>query len=331
MQFPEYVYLDYSSPFADRIGAIFSVLGIPVKPYTGEWHTGIHLLSGLDKTNTKQYEDHSLKPGPLVFFTTTEELAAGSVSNALSLCDSYILDGDPPGSISATMLASKERWEIMTKKAEQENALKAALEEKDILLKELKHRIKNTLTIIENLLSLAQSKINDKKALSVFEDSRSRVLAMAVLYDSLLYSQSQSSINLKKYLSELCESIKGAYRLEGTHNFDIDIPDLETESRIAVNLGLIVNEAVTNSIKYGRTPGSILEIELQVTREKTGDRYSLCISDNGPGLPENFLLKNSKGLGLLLVQALTEQLGAFFKLESSPNKGVRLEICGIKT
>lgn len=329
MDFPEFIYFDKDSPYAELIESMILSVNIKAVEFAGEWNEGRLRIIGLTKENAEQYTKLSLRPGPLVFVTSEQDLALSSVLLAASLAESYILTTDQSGAFLASMLASIERWNTLKEKEEQKNALKAALEEKDVLLNELKHRIKNTLTIIESLLSLAQNKINDKKALTVFEDSRTRVQAMAVVYDQLIFSNSQFRINLKDYLRELCHSFETACNLNCKNIFEMDIPDIETDTKTAINLGLIVNEALTNIYKYGVQEGKKLKIALKIIENIDTGSIKLYISDNGPGLADNFSINSSTGLGMLLIQALSKQLGADFKYFSSPNRGLSLEFSGI--
>jgi PAS domain S-box-containing protein len=216
--------------------------------------------------------------------------------------------------------------------------LKAALQERDILLSELGHRIKNTLSLTSSLLSLAKSKVHDPADGELFEESQSRVHAMALLYERLLKSKAQGSIDFKAYLKELCAGLMQAYTprsasggaAEDGAAIDLDLDDVSMDSSRAVSLGLAVNEALTNSFKYALRPDTVLRIRVRARFED--ERLCLSIADNGPGLPAGFSIEQSEGLGFQLIRALALQLKGSLSLrnqlkEEEGDEGLLLELC----
>ncbi len=208
-----------------------------------------------------------------------------------------------------------------------DKSLKAALQERDILLSELGHRIKNTLSLTSSLLSLAKSKVRDAADGELFEESQSRVQAMALLYERLLKSTTQGSIDFKAYLKELCAGLLQAYTPRGAGgepaeeraDIELELDEFSMDSSRAVSLGLAINEALTNSLKYAAKPGEALKIRIAATLQ--GDRISLRISDNGPGLPAGFSMEESEGLGFQLIKALALQLKGSLSLRNAPPDG----------
>lgn len=188
--------------------------------------------------------------------------------------------------------------------------MRKALEEKATLLREVQHRVKNNLNVVSSLLSLEIPKLSDPHSQQVFMDAASRVRSMGKIYESLQHSDSPNSTRANEFLEDLIPSIVTAYSI-GAADIDlrVELADIELETGDAVALGLIVNEAVTNSLKYAFPPGSpnaTLSISIRAVRE---DLAVLRIKDNGAGLPEDFDLDTAGGTGSVLMKALAEQLG----------------------
>lgn len=217
-----------------------------------------------------------------------------------------------------------------TERVVHQRELEAALDERDTLLRELGHRIKNTLSLTGSLLSLAQGRAADARDAALFEESRSRVQAMAVLYDRLLHSRSQSRIDLGRYLGDLCRSLTDAYGSGQGVALSVNADGIETDSRKAVSLGLAVNEAVTNCIKYARVPGRALCIRVEAYAQPDALAFGVSVADDGAGLPEGYDWRHSQGLGFLLIRSLAEQLGATLSVATGPGAGTSIRIEGIR-
>ncbi|HAE22054.1 MAG TPA: hypothetical protein DCG47_07000, partial [Spirochaetaceae bacterium] len=205
------------------------------------------------------------------------------------------------------------------------------------ILSELGHRIKNTLSLTSSLLSLAKSKVRDEADGELFEESQSRVHAMSLLYERLLKSTAQGSIDFTAYLKELCAGLMQAYTPTGAAGamakegaaIELVLDEMTMDSSRAVSLGLAVNEALTNSFKYAAKPGTVLRIRVEATI--ADERMCLRISDNGPGLPGGFSIDQSEGLGFQLVKALALQLKGSLSLRNLPpdadgSAGLQLEL-----
>ncbi len=245
--------------------------------------------------------------------------ADGTVRH-VEITTTFLLDAD--GEPEKLLGVSRDA----TERVSAERALKAALEERDTLLKELGHRIKNTLAMTGSLLSLAQGMVRDPDDATLFEESRARVQAMAVLYDRLLHSRSQSSIGLGDYLGDLCSALADAYAHADGLSLVMDVTGVEVDSRRAVSLGLAVNEAVTNALKYAAVPGRPLTLRIASSRRHGGESFDLSIADDGAGLPAGFDPAAGGGLGFLLIRSLAEQLGAGLEVRSAPGQGTELRI-----
>lgn len=202
---------------------------------------------------------------------------------------------------------------IFIKKSAKESSsnhhLEHKLQEKETLLKEVHHRVKNNLQTVSSLLSLQSRSIEDKKISGIIKSSQNRVVSMAMVHE-MLYKRDDytSKIALKPYVQELSEylvrSVKGN---ENNIITNLDIGDFKLSIDTVIPLGLIINETVTNALKYG-LPGDV-EGEILVRLSKKGvNTYQMYLGDNGIGFPEDINPTNIKSLGLKLIHNLSRQL-----------------------
>ena len=197
----------------------------------------------------------------------------------------------------------------VTERIKAEQQLQASLTEKEIMIKEIHHRVKNNLQIISSLLTLQADFITDESALGYFRDSQNRVKSMALIHEKLYQTDDFANIDIKDYVENLTLSLLRAYNI-GSSLIDItvDINDISLDVETALPCGLIINELVSNSLKYAFTneqKGKII-IKLITVGE---NRLQLTVSDNGVGLPKNLDFTQTKSLGLKLVNILAKQLG----------------------
>ena len=185
--------------------------------------------------------------------------------------------------------------------------IKTSLQEKEVLLKEIHHRVKNNMQVITSLLSLQSKTIGDEKALAVFEDSQNRVKSMALIHETLYQSKDLSRINFAEYLQKLVAHVSRSYRIRpNAVKINLHVNDVSLPIDTAVPCGLIINELASNALKYAfpaETKG-----EVNITFARADDQYSLCVSDTGVGLPPDFDPEQGKSLGMKLVRMLTTQL-----------------------
>jgi len=195
------------------------------------------------------------------------------------------------------------------------------LEDKEIILKEVHHRIKNNMMTIMGLLTFQEQAITDKKSIDAFEDTRNRVQSMMVLYEKLYKSSNYQSVWIKDYFETLLEEIiDGFPRKENVHMI-YDIENIKMEPKIVFNLGIIINELITNSMKYA--VGN-KKNELYVSASLSNNFLTFTIKDNGKGFPDKEIQNTSEGYGLKLVQILVEQLSA--KISFSNDNGAKVII-----
>jgi len=198
-----------------------------------------------------------------------------------------------------------------------ETALRSSLSEKEVLLKEVHHRVKNNLQVVTSLLSLQALRFEDPLLAAAFQDSQARVRAMALVHEKLYRSKDLCRIDFASYLSELTIFLIQAYspkHLSVTPDIHCEEFFLSVDS--AIPCGLILNELVTNSLKHafaGRTTGII-----RPHAWTENDHAVLCVRDNGVGLPPGFDVNQADTLGLQLVTNLSRQLHGGLEVETGP-------------
>lgn len=201
--------------------------------------------------------------------------------------------------------------------------LKKALKEKDILLKEIHHRVKNNLQLIISLLNLQANFISDDAIKRIFIDSQNRIKSMALLHE-VLYKGNISSVSSEKYFSNLIPQLINTYDVsEGKISVNTRIEDRMLKLDTVIPLGLIITEIISNIFKYafpGNRTGNVI-IEFSGLGET---QYQLIITDDGVGLPKDFDFRNSNTLGFQLIYSLTDQLEGFVNIIS--DKGTKFEI-----
>jgi PAS domain S-box-containing protein len=196
-----------------------------------------------------------------------------------------------------------------------EDRLRASLNEKEVLVKEINHRVKNNLQIISSLLSLQSRDIQDHKALQVFKVSQDRIKAMALVHEMLYQSEDLGRINFGEYLSSLTSDLYSAYGLS-TQGIDLklDVERIFLGVDTAIPCGLIVNELVSNSLKHAFPDGAPGEISVSV--RAADDQFTMVVKDSGVGLPDGLDIQQLKTLGLTIVNALAQQISGAIDLSS---------------
>lgn len=200
------------------------------------------------------------------------------------------------------------------------------LREKEQLLKEVHHRVKNNLQIISSLLNLQNEQIKDAGLNAMIRESKNRIYTMALVHEMLYASSGNlSSINISDYIRNLSQSVYETFALEpeaGNIVFEYDLDkDITLELDSLIPLGLILNEMITNSIKYAFPDGTG---KIFIQFKKKEKYYSLLLQDNGCGFPDGFEVEKAESLGIQLIYMLSEQLHA--KLVLKNEGGVAYEI-----
>ncbi len=195
----------------------------------------------------------------------------------------------------------------ITDRRRDEEKIKKALTEKETLLSEIHHRVKNNMQVIISLLKLQAQRIQDKDLKKPFEESEQRIRAMALVHERLYQKEDLSGINFSDYIHNIIRELKAVYRVDRRKvAVIINVEDIVLEIDSAIPCGLIINELITNCFKYAFPEGRSGEVIINFSRE--GSTYRLTISDNGVGLPAGFDFRQTTTLGMQIVNVLTKQL-----------------------
>jgi len=194
-----------------------------------------------------------------------------------------------------------------------------SLQQKELLLKEIHHRVKNNLNIITSLLRLQSSSIEDEEIKRYFTETQNRINSMSLIHEKL-YKQDLSGINFKQYVEDLVSQLLRTYQA-GAHSVQstIDAPNITINLDTAIPLGLIINELLTNSLEHGLKGSHDGTIEISITPKDSS--YILTIKDNGNGLPENFDPNKATSLGISIVSTLSKQLKGSFEIKNGHENG----------
>lgn len=204
----------------------------------------------------------------------------------------------------------------ITEKKTSEERIRLSLQEKEVLLKEVHHRVKNNLQVISSILNLQSSYVKDEGTLQILKESQNRIKSMAFIHESLYQTKDFSSINFTEYVINLSQNLIHSYsNFDNEVKLNLDIQNVFLNLDLAIPCGLIINEIVSNALKYAfvdRSEGG----EISIAMKTSGDYLELKIGDNGKGLPKNIDYRNTESLGLQLVVTLTDQLSGTIELNT---------------
>lgn len=302
-----------------------------VKEDNLHWDDRMHELYGLDKEKAADWPDKNMYIESILHPDDRENMISNyiqsiepirSISN---FKNSYriILEGRIKHIESYVIILRDENKNVrriigacldVTERKEVET-LSVSNEEKAVLLKEIHHRVKNNLQVITSLLSLQSNFLKDQKQRKIFADSQYRINSMAIVHELLYQSDNLAKLNYKDYLEKLSDylisSIKG---INNKVELELDVGNIKLSIDTAIPLGLLINEVITNSLKYGIPGDNMGCISIKIY-EALADKKSLRkpsfileIGDDGVGFPDTVNYRNSKSLGLKLIHNLTRQL-----------------------
>ena len=239
------------------------------------------------------------REGKVIGFESGQTVEGGTViffrESAQAICNS-----------SGTIIYYEGTVEDITERKMAEEQIKRSLKEKEVLLREVHHRVKNNMQIISSLLSLQSQYIEDDQLREAFKDSQNRIQSMAIVHEKLYQSEDFASIDFKEYVESLTRSLFQSSRIDiGRITLKVEVGDVPLGSDYVIPCGLIINELISNCLKHafpGNKKGEIT-IKLNRCNEK---EIELVVADNGIGMPGNIDIENTKSLGLRLVTILAE-------------------------
>lgn len=204
----------------------------------------------------------------------------------------------------------------ITDKKQSEKKLRNSLREKDVLLKEVHHRVKNNMQVISSILNLQTAYVEDEGVLDILRESQNRIKSMAIIHEKLYRTKDFSLIKFSEYVQHLSQNLVDTYELSSVDvklNYNLDEVFLNIDS--AIPCGLIINELISNSLKYAfvNKSNGVIFIDLH----QNSNEVTLRIGDNGIGFPNEIDYKNTDSLGLQLVNTLVEQLEGSIALDNS--------------
>jgi PAS domain S-box-containing protein len=212
---------------------------------------------------------------------------------------------------------------VYRKRAEAQ--VKVSLQEKDVLLKEIHHRVKNNMQVISSLLNLQSRHIQDPAVLEMFKESQRRIRSMALIHERLYQSSDLSRIEFSQYLRNLATHLFHSYQVDSSRiQLRIEAEEVHLNINTAIPCGLIVNELVSNALKHAFPEGRSGSLDLDL-RRVAGDGYVLRVKDDGVGFPETLDFRKTETLGMQIVSTLVDQINGRLALERQGGTGFTLE------
>lgn len=237
------------------------------------------------------------KQFPLLLMIDTAPIVLGVIS--------YVV-GSQVNKLNKNFLSKIEKFNLEL--VDKNTQLEEFIGEKEVLLKEVHHRVKNNLQVITSLLSLQSSFIEDEQSKALFRYSQYRINSMAMIHEMLYKSDGISKIDYSEYarklISNLIVSMKGS---DNNITLSVDISEIDLNIDTAIPLGLLINEIMTNALKYGLRNNDVGTVHIEITKTMHG-HYRMLIGDNGVGFSDDISFRNSNSLGLMLMHKLSLQL-----------------------
>lgn len=197
------------------------------------------------------------------------------------------------------------------------------LVEKEWLLKEIHHRVKNNFHIVSSLLEIQSSYLKNEDALAAIQECQHRIYSMSIIHQKLYQSETLSTIHMPEYIYELVEYLRESYLIREDVGFSLEIDNIELNHASAINLGLILNEAITNAIKHAFVKRDNCKISISLT-QISDSQVLLAVQDNGPGLSNEAKNKLGNSMGMELLRGLTEDIGGRLTIESDNGTCIKI-------
>lgn len=236
----------------------------------------------------------------------------------------HLLLGAIPVYLDNELIAGFGIYVNITEQKKYQYKLQQSLEEKQVLLEEIHHRVKNNLAIISGLLQLQAFDSENEKTRDALNDSQLRIQSMALVHELLYQSENFIDISFEDYLKKLIDTMKGTLPFDHQHiDINIHSEDVSLNINQAIPSAILINELVTNSFKHAfRNRASGL---ININLRESADHIIISVEDNGVGLPEDFVMNQQSSIGMSLIQSLTKQLNGNLAIKN--NEGSSFEIC----
>ena len=206
--------------------------------------------------------------------------------------------------------------------------IRASLKEKEVLLQEVHHRVKNNLQIVDGLIQMQVRRSQDSNIIAVLRDSQSRIASIALVHEKLYCSDTLANIDFAYYLPDLIAHLFESYKISSSQiQLCLHVEPIEVDIETAIPCGLIINELVSNALKYAFPDNreGFIQIEFYQGKTQTAPpQLELFVRDNGIGLPADFQIQNTRSLGMTLVQGLVEQLEGILEIRHQPGSEFKI-------
>ena len=229
----------------------------------------------------------------------------------------------------AALLLYRNKRKFSHQLEDKNKIISVSLKEKEVLLKEIHHRVKNNLQVISSLLSLQSKNINDEKALQALNEGRNRVKSMALIHQNLYRDDNLMGVDVKDYIEKLIESLFASYNIKpNSIKLSTDIDAIELDVDTIIPIGLILNELISNALKYAfeNKENGLLQVAIKLQN----DKLLLQVKDNGKGIENIDTLGKSTSMGYKLVQSFLQKLNAQMKIENQNGTNIELTISKFK-
>jgi two-component sensor histidine kinase len=210
--------------------------------------------------------------------------------------------------------------------------IKESLREKEVLLKEIHHRVKNNLQVISSLINIQSQYTKSRKAIEMFNETQNRIRSMALIHEQLYQSNNMAMISFSEYVQNLLTNLFYSYDINpDAIKLKVNVNNIFLNIDTAIPCGLIINELVSNSMKHAFPRGKKGEIRVEmlagngVEGKSAHPCFTLIISDNGCSLPKDLDLRNTNSLGLQLVLDLVEQLGGIIEVDRDAGTSFKIK------
>ncbi len=213
----------------------------------------------------------------------------------------------------------------VTERKRAELRIETSLHEKEVLLQEIHHRVKNNMQIIISLLRLQSKDVKDKRDLELFRMSQERIYSMALIHEKLYRSRDFTRVNFAQYFESFIIHILHTYNVDSNKiKYNLDVKEIKADINAAIPLGLIFNELVSNVFKHAFPDGRQGEVLIKLRRDKKKKKSVLTIKDNGVGIPDELDVENPKTLGLQLVKDLVVQINGDIRIKKKPGTEIKI-------
>jgi len=298
------------------------------------WHVPAALATTLDSGSFSRFvRDHVAEPDAYLSNNRAIDAQPGVESfDELQLKDGRVFERYSRPQILGDAIAGRV-WSFrdVTERKRSDEQIKTSLNEKEVMLKEIHHRVKNNLQIISSLLYLQSMSVADQKIREVFQESRERVRSMALVHEQLYRSERLNAIDLGEQLRELAANVANGYGdAKRRVRLEMDLASMELDLDLAIPVSLIFNELLSNAYKHAFPGERSGKVVVKLAQDGVNARI-LRMSDDGVGLPPDFHLEAASTLGLKIVRNLTEQIHGSIEFQSGPGVNIVVRLPSKKT